>query len=139
MKQKITLSFLLFFAFACGNNDNKDIAGENDIDAARSFIRAALDGDYNKARTFMLQDSINLEDLNKAIVLNERLTPDEKKQYRESTIRIFETRSINDSSSIITYSNSYRNRKDSLLVVKDAGRWVVDFKYIFPHKTDSLP
>jgi len=139
MKQTISLSLLLLFVMACGNNDRKNAAAENDIDAARSFIRAALDGDYNKAQIFMLQDSTNLEDLNTAIRLNERLTPEEKQKYRESTIRIFQTRALNDSSSIITYSNSYRNRKDSLLVIKADGKWLVDFKYIFQHKTDSLP
>lgn len=139
MKQYLSLSFLLFFAWACKNEDKLEKPAENDIDAARSFIQCALNGDYEKARNFMLQDSMNMEDLQKAIQLNQRLSPDEKKKYREASIRIHERRALNDSTSIIHYSNSYRQRKDSLLLVKVEDRWLVDFKYIFPHKTDSLP
>ncbi|MCR6719898.1 MAG: DUF4878 domain-containing protein [Chitinophagaceae bacterium] len=139
MKQTITLSFLLFFALACGDDKKKEMAGENAADAASSFIRAALDGDYEKAKHYMLQDSVNLEDLNTAIRLHERLTPEERTKYRESSIRIFTNRALNDSANIITYSNSFRNRKDSLLVVRVGEQWMVDFKYIFQHKTDSLP
>ena len=134
MKNLIAISFLLFFACSCNSNPNKKEAAENDIDAARTFIRSALDGDYEKAKKFMIQDSLNLEDLNTAIRLNERLSPDEKRGYREATIRIFNKRSIDDSTSIITYSNSYRNRTDSLKVVQTNGTWLVDFKYIFQHK-----
>lgn len=139
MKKTLAISFLLFFALGCGNNDRKSPTSENDIDAARNFVRAALDGDYDKAKTFMLQDSINLEDLNTVIRLNERLSPEEKSKYRESTIRIHQTRRLNDSASVIIYSNSFRNQQDSLLVINEKGRWMVDFKYIFQHKTDSLP
>ncbi len=139
MKQYLSLSFLLFFAWACKNDDKLDKQAENDIDAARSFIQCALNGDFEKAKNYMLQDSLNLEDLQTAIRLNQRLTPDEKKKYREASIRIHERRALNDSASIISYSNSYRQRKDSLLLVKVDDRWLVDFKYIFHHKTDSLP
>ena len=44
MKNLIAISFLLFFACSCDSNPNKKEAAENDIDAARTFIRAALDG-----------------------------------------------------------------------------------------------
>lgn len=86
----------------------------------------------------MVDDSLNREDLNAIVRLNERLTPEEKDQYKTASIRIHETRNINDSASVIYYSNSYRNKKDSLKVVKINNEWKVDFKYIFKHKTDSL-
>lgn len=140
MKQTLLISFLLFFVLACSNNDKnaKDVA-ENDLDAARNFIQAALNGDYDLAKKYMLQDSVNLEDLNTAMRLSERSSPDEKRKYRESSIRIHNHRVINDSTSIISFSNSYKQRIDSLLLVNDGGRWVVDFKFIFQHQKDSLP
>ena len=86
----------------------------------------------------MLNDSLSLQDLNAIERLNERLSKEEKEKYQTSSIRIHNDRKINDSTSVIYYSNSYKNKVDSLKVVKNNGVWMVDFKYIF-HKTDSLP
>ncbi len=86
----------------------------------------------------MVNDSLNHEDLNAIERLNEKLTQEEKEKYKEASIRIFQNRALNDSTSMIYYSNSYRNQKDSLKVIKANGKWLVDFKYFF-HKTDSLP
>jgi hypothetical protein len=49
MKKLIQLSsFLFLFLYGCSDaNKAADTASENDIDAARNFIRAALDGDYD--------------------------------------------------------------------------------------------
>ena len=65
-------------------------------------------------------------------------TKEEKEKHQEASIRIHQNRKLNDSTSIIYYSNSYKNIQDSLKVIKANGEWLVDFKYIF-HKTDSLP
>lgn len=139
MKHGIPLSFLLFFALACGQNDQSASGSENDIDAARNFIRAALNSDFDKARTYMLQDSLNNEDLSTVVRHNQQVSPQERQLYREASIIIHGHRAENDSTSIIVYSNSYRQRKDSLKIVRVDGQWLVDLKYIFPHKTDSLP
>ena len=47
------------FLFACnaGKTFNK---AEDAQDAGRQFIRASLDGDYEKARFYLLNDSVNL-------------------------------------------------------------------------------
>lgn len=140
MKPFYLLSFLLFFAISCGESDRSaDKPSENDLDAARNFIRAGLNSDYDQARTYMLKDSINLEDLNTFVRQNQNLSAQEKQLYREASILIHDRRVENDSTSIIVFSNSYKNRKDSLKVVRHDGEWLVDFKFIFPHRTDSLP
>jgi len=86
----------------------------------------------------MVNDSLNHEDLNAIERLNEKMTKEEKEKYQEASIRIHQNRKLNDSTSMIYYSNSYRNVTDSLKVIKMAGQWLVDFKYFF-HKSDSLP
>ena len=136
----LTLTFILFL-LACKDTDrSKSREAENDIDAARNFIRAALNGDYSKARTYLLNDSINQQDMEVSERLyKERMSGEEKAKYRGASIHIHETNKINDSTSIIYYSNTYRNQKDSLKVIRMDGKWLVDFKYIFKHKPDSLP
>jgi DNA polymerase III delta prime subunit len=55
--------FLLFAFYGCSNDDNKkkNEKAENDIDAAREFIRSALDGKFTEARAYILADSVNLQ------------------------------------------------------------------------------
>ena len=139
-KMMFFFAFLVLTLLACSNDERGDSSGtsDSDIDAARNFIQAALVGDYKKAKTFMVNDSMNHEDLNAIERLNEKMTKEEKEKYQEASIRIHQNRKLNDSTSMIYYSNSYRNETDSLKVIKTDGQWLVDFKYFF-HKTDSLP
>jgi hypothetical protein len=140
--QKSIYPFLFFVLvlIACNDSDRGTASStsDSDVDAARNFIQAALVGDLDRAKTFMINDSLNLETLNTIKRWNERQTKEEKEKYQVASIRIHNDRKLNDSTSIISYSNSYKNQQDSLKVVKTNGKWLVDFKYIF-HKTDSLP
>jgi hypothetical protein len=140
MKRILIASFFLSFLTGCKETDRTTTGDpENDIDAARDFIRAALDGDYDKARTYLVNDSLNYEDLNASERLyKERMTPEEKAKYKSASIRIYEKRELDSITSIVYFSNTYRNQRDSLKVIKTGDKWLVDFKYIFKHKPDSL-
>jgi len=125
---------------ACGGDDRQatTTTSDNDIDAARNFIQAALKGDYDQAKKFMVIDSLNLGHLGAIERLNERLTDEDKRKYQAASIRIHNDHKLNDSTSVVHYSNSYRNKVDSLKVVRVDGQWLVDFKFMFT-KNDSLP
>ena len=128
---------LLLVVTACTDKDNT--TSDNDVDAARNFIQSALNSDFDRARKFMVNDSLNNQDLDNVERLSERLTPEEKQKYKEASIRIHDIRTVNDSTSVIVFSNSYKNKQDSLKVIRINNEWLVDFKYIFKHATDSLP
>jgi hypothetical protein len=135
----ISFLFLPFF-YSCNNNstEQKATISENDVDAARNFIRSALDGDYSKARSFMLQDSSNTQLLDAfENIYQHRMNRDDKRGYREATINMKEVRPINDSITIVNYSNSYKKKIDSLKIVKLNGQWLVDFKYSFQGKDST--
>lgn len=136
MKKILFASAFVLLLAACGGEDEK--AADTDLNVATNFIQSALKGDFRTAEKYMVDDSLNKEDLATVARLNERLTKDEKEAYRGASIRIHENRKINDSATIISYSNSYRQKVDSLKVVRINGKWLVDFKYIFNHKPDSL-
>jgi len=144
MKSKLLTSFLLLQFFLCCNNADHEHSStarsENDIDAARNFIQAALDGNYRKARTYALADSFNQQyvDLFERIY-KERMNPEDKRGYREASINIHSVTPLNDSVTLINFSNSYKNKNDSLKVVRLNGQWLVDLKYSFYQKPDSLP
>ena len=128
-------SFLLFLSIvmlSCNNNGaDKTGAAENDLDAARMFIRAALDGRYNDARNLMLPDSTNDNRMDVTERTYAHMSRLDQRNYKDANINIHDTRVVNDSTTIVIYSNSFRNKTDSVKVVRRGGKWLVDFKYTF--------
>jgi hypothetical protein len=139
MKRLLTISFLslLFFCACTNHSDANADTSENDVDAARNFIRAALDNDFEKARTYVVADSINNQYLDLAKQSRAHLTKAENEQYKNASIRIYDTRKITDSVSIVIYANSFKNKKDSLKVVREDNKWLIDFKYSFLPPLDT--
>jgi hypothetical protein len=124
----ILLAFLLS---SCTNNSSEEASPENDLDAARMFIRDALDGKFQDARQLMVKDSVNENRMTDTERTYEHMSNETKRNYRESSITIYDTRKLNDSTSIVVYSNTFKNMKDSVKVVKKDGSWLVDLKYTF--------
>ncbi|MGC4231592.1 MAG: DUF4878 domain-containing protein [Niabella sp.] len=133
MKRLVVLKALVvIFLIACNAGPERDDA-ENDLDAARNFVQAALKGRYDRAADYMLHDSLNDERLD--AVSRMQLSSDEKQGLWDASINIHNRKLINDSTSIIVYSNSFhKDNRDTLKVVKKDGKWLVDFKYLFDHE-----
>ena len=134
----ITASFLLLFVSAC-KDSGKDATpkSENDIDAARNFIQAALSGKFNEAKTFLLTDSTNNQYFDVYQRSYKKIDPAIQRDYREATINIHGVNQLNDSTTVVIYSNSYKNDHDTLRVLRKNNLWLVDLKYLFEHDRDS--
>ena len=141
MKSLIQISLLLLL-FACNSADNEPevIKPENEMDAAGKFLRAALDGDYKKAKTFLVKDSTNQQMIDiYEWNYNNRMTPEDKKEYKKASIRFLkETHAVNDSVTIVHFSNSYKDKNDSLKVIRANGQWFIDLNFTFQNN-DSIP
>ena len=130
MRSLLTGGVLLLLG-ACANKKPTP-ASENDLDAARNFIQAALAGDHKKAGQFMLTDSTNQNYLEVTARAFEHLDPATKEKYRGASIRIHQPVTyLNDSTTIVIFSNSYKNDLDTLRVCRHDGNWLVDLKYLF--------
>jgi hypothetical protein len=141
MKKYInTISSSLFLlALACNQAGQQGTtSSENDIDAARNFIRAALDGKFNEAKGFLYNDSSNTEYFDAYQRNYQKTEPDIKRDYREATINIHSVTQLNDSTTVVIYSNSYKNDHDTLKVLKINNQWLVDLKYLFQHDADTV-
>jgi hypothetical protein len=133
--------FLLFSFAACESKDKTSTPkSENSIDAARNFIRAALDGKFDQARGYMLQDSLNTNYMDIAERSYQKADQSIKDGYRAASINIVRmVPLIKDSLSVLIYSNSfYQDNHDTLKIIKANGQWLVDFKYLYLHSVDSL-
>ena len=131
--------FILILQLACKSKSSETefVKSDSDIDAARNFIRAALDGNYEKANIFMLPDSINENYLAVAKRSYQNAGQTVKDGYRASSIYIHQKDDINDSTAIVIFSNSYKNDHDTLKVVRKDDNWLVDFKYLYEHDRDT--
>jgi hypothetical protein len=124
----ILLSFTLL---SCGQNKNDQPKAENALDAGREFIDACLKGDFKKAQAYMLDDDTNLKLLDKLQLDWKAKSLEEKTKYKTASINIAGVEELNDSTTLINYSNSYDNIARKVKVLNRDKDWWVDFKYTF--------
>ena len=117
----------------CGDSHSFKKAEDAD-DAGREFIRAALDGNYDKANFYLDADSTNQMLLNKWKKDYDAMPSDEKRKYGDAEIRPIDIHPINDSVTSYTYANSYKNDTTTFRVVRIKGVWLVDLKEILNHR-----
>ena len=130
MKKLLIGFFSVTVFWACNNSEQPPVANqpENDLDAARTFIRDALDGKFEHARQLMLRDSINDQSMDVTERSYEHMPQADRIGYRDASIQIHNTKTVADTT-FITYSNSYKNKNQNLKLVKINGQWLVDLKY----------
>jgi hypothetical protein len=129
----IFASCFLILVFSC--NAGKSFKKAEDAqDAGRQFIRASLDGDYEKARFYLLSDSVNLLLISKWQEGFDKMDRETRQQYREASILPISIRAINDSVTTYTYSNSFRKDTTTVHIVRINGEWLVDLKEILNQK-----
>lgn len=99
------------------------------MDAARNFINAVLKADFDKAGEYLLPDSANKEYMALTEQTFERKSEQDRQMYADASINIHALKPVNDTVTIVHYSNSFTNVKDSLKVVRVDNQWLVDLKY----------
>ncbi len=120
-------------AFSCSSKKDEEFdKAENALDAGREFIQYSLQGKFNTANKYMLQDDENQYWLGKWSKDFNSISAQEKAAYNKASINISEVDDVKaDSVTIIKFSNSYRKVPQVIKVVKYKGEWLVDFKYTF--------
>jgi hypothetical protein len=129
--KKIAALILMAAAISCSSNKDYKKA-EDAQDAGRQFIRASLDGDYKKARFYLLNDPSNQVLIDKQQANYQQLTEDQKYEYRNADIHPISIKSESDSITSYTYYQT-SNVKDTttIRIVHINGDWLVDLKSAF--------
>lgn len=104
---------------------------EDPLDAGREFVRAVLDGDYEKANLYLLNDPEDQELYKRYQSYMKKTPKKEMLQLKSSSIVINKVETISDSVTIINYSNSYTMKPTDLKIIKVGNSWKVDFSYTF--------
>jgi hypothetical protein len=125
--KKISPVILIMAALACNSNTDYKKA-EDAQDAGREFIRASLDGNYDKARFFLYADSTNQFMFNRWKQDYNHLTDDEKSKYKDADIVVLAISPENDSVVTYKYFNSYKKDTTTIKVLRINGEWLIDLK-----------
>ena len=130
MKMKLFIAVIALTILSSCNDNRKN--PNTDIDVARAFIKDILENNYKDAKTFVLNEDMNNQyfDLSKKEFESE--SKEELKLYKDADIIINEIKNLNDSVTIVNFSNSYKKSiKNEVKVVKVSGQWFVDLKHTF--------
>lgn len=131
MRQLLPLIAGTWIALAGCSNPSSDTDAEGDFDAGREFVRAALDGDYKKASTYLFKDSMNLMLFEQQQSNYQSMPPEQKGAYKGSSIRPISIQHPNDTVTLFQYYHT-ANASDTTLIriIKSEGRWLVDLKSV---------
>ena len=128
--KKIISHLILLFLFAACNSPKKALP-ETALDAGREFIRASLDGNFETAESLLLKDTQNLQLFDSYKEFFSKLPDDKKRSYKEASYIINKFIEVDDSTTLINYSNSYMNKPMEIKLVRVNKNWNVDFKYTY--------
>ena len=124
--------FALAVLAACSNTETGYTKATDAQEAAREFIRASLDGNYDKASFYLYKDSAGVNEmlLNKWKLDYSNWTKQDKDGHKDANIIVINTQPINDSAMNFIFSNSYKKNTTTIKIVKAKGAWLVDLKDI---------
>ena len=120
---------IILTSTAC--NHSAEVSKRDPLESGRGFIESSLKGDYDEAKKYLLQDSLNIQYFEGLENFNSKRNDDEKEGYKNANIIIDSIQQLSDSVAIITYSNTFKNIPSKLKMVKKNNEWLVDFKYTF--------
>lgn len=130
--KKIYSLCLLGFITVNGCNTKRQIPN-TDIEVTRAFIKDILENNFKEATDFVLPEDTNDQYFSLFKKYFESKSKEELEQYKNADIVINEINNINDSVTVVNYSNSYKkNEKNKVKVIRKNGQWLVDLKYTFP-------
>ena len=128
--RKIVACFVVVAAFSCSQPEGFQ-EPEDPLDAGREFIRATLDGDFEKASLYIIEDQEDKEIYERYEAYMKKQPKPERLKLKSASIIINKVEKLSDSVTIINFSNSYTMKPTDLKVLKMGNTWKVDFSYTF--------
>ena len=129
---KLKVFIVLGFLNVLVSCNNKAPYPSTDIDVARAFIKDILENNYKDAKVFVLDEEMNNQYFELSKKQFETKSKAELDLYKRSDIIVNELRQVNDSVTIVNFSNTYKTAmKNEVKVVKVNGKWSIDLKHTF--------
>ncbi|HQR94924.1 MAG TPA: hypothetical protein PLZ97_16340, partial [Sediminibacterium sp.] len=119
------------FAISCSNKQVPLLPAENAFDAGREFIDANLKGNFQKAAFYMVADEKNKQFLAIAEKDYRQKDKEGRQELRTASINLEKVEDLDQSQSIIYFSNSFDKKPQKIKVIKTNQGWLVDYKFSF--------
>ncbi len=126
---KSSIFILILGIFSCTEEQKQ--RPTTAMETGRAFIDASLKGDFKDARTMVLNDPENVQLFDAFIQYYQKMPTDKKQHYQSASYQINKYMDINDSTTIINYSNDYMNKPMEIKIIKRNKEWWIDFKYTY--------
>ncbi|HQS54899.1 MAG: hypothetical protein B7Y15_14070 [Bacteroidetes bacterium 24-39-8] len=107
------------------------LPAENAFDAGREFIDANLKGNFQKAAFYMVADEKNKQFLAIAEKDYRQKDKEGRQELRTASINLEKVEDLDQSQSIIYFSNSFDKKPQKIKVIKTNQGWLVDYKFSF--------
>lgn len=104
---------------------------EDGLDAASSFVRATLDGDYAKAERYVVRDEEDLRLFERYKAHMNQVSEKERLGLKSANMIIDSVRTPSDSVTLVHYSNTFHRQSTRLRAVRIGGEWWIDFSDTF--------
>jgi hypothetical protein len=127
MRALFALLLSIFFLFGCHEKEAK--RADTALDTGRDFIRASLDGDFEKAESLLLPDKENKQLFDSYHEFYNKMPEEKKEGYKHASYEIHQIQETNDSTTLINYSNSFMQKSMEIKIIRQSGNWWVDFKH----------
>ena len=106
--QKLKYLFLALLFWQCTPSDQYEIA-DNPLDGGRYFIENCMQGNFKKAKFYVLEDAENLALFEKMATNYFALDKEGRQQIRLASIQINEISAVDSTVTIMNYQNSFDN------------------------------
>ena len=130
IKKLFTLLFASIFLLSCQQQPDFEIAS-SPLDGGRYFIECCLQGEFRKAKFYLVSDSTNQGHFEQITKNYYELDKEGRQQLRQASIQINEISAIDSSNSVINYQNSFEKVVHKLKVTQTKEGWKVDLKYSY--------
>lgn len=133
MINKILIVFIGFFLVLISSCKQPEgfLEPEDPLDAGREFVRAVLDGDFEKASLYVCDNEEDKEIFDRYEVYMKKQPRSERLNLKSASIIINKVEKLSDSVTIINFSNSHTMKPTDLKILKQDKAWKVDFSYTF--------
>ena len=130
IKKLFTLVFASISILSCQQQPDFEIAS-SPLDGGRYFIESCLQGEFKKAKFYLVSDSTNQGHFEQITKNYYALDKEGRQQLRQASIQINEISAIDSSNSVINYQNSFEKVVHKLKVTQTKEGWKVDLKYTY--------
>ncbi len=128
---RVFAAIFLLVTMLIGCTQSAPVDKKDPLESARGFIEASLQGNFDLAQKYLLNDSTNTLYFDGYKEFSSKQNDAEKEGYKNANIIIDSLQKISDSVTIVTYANTFKKKSSKLKMVKKGNDWLVDFKYTF--------